>query len=51
MAGERLIDMGQKDLGETMLSEAERMEQGGQMSVEGTKKLRYGTRKLTRPPG
>jgi Ca-activated chloride channel family protein len=50
MAGERLIDMGQKDLGETMLSEAERMEHGEQMSVEGTKKLRYGTRKLTRPP-
>jgi len=50
-AGERLIDMGQKELGETMLSEAERLDQGGQMSAEGTKKLRYGTRKLRRPPG
>jgi Ca-activated chloride channel family protein len=49
MAGDRLIEMGQQDLGETMLSEAERMEQDGQMSAEGTKKLRYGTRKLSRP--
>jgi Ca-activated chloride channel family protein len=50
MAGQRLLDMGQQELGETMLTEAERMEKEGQMSVEGTKKLRYGTRKLTRPP-
>jgi hypothetical protein len=50
MAGERLLDMGQKELGETMLSEAERLDKGGQMSAEGTKKLRYGTRKLRRPP-
>lgn len=46
MAGERLIEMGQKDLGQTMLTEAERMEREGQMSAAGTKKLRYGTRKL-----
>ena len=43
---ERLIAMGQEDLGQTMLTEAERMERGGQMSAAGTKKLRYGTRKL-----
>ena len=49
MAGERLIEMGQDDLGQTMLVEAELMEKEGQMSAEGTKKLRYGTRKLTRP--
>ena len=49
MAGDRLIEMGQQDLGETMLDEAQRMEKDGQMSTEGTKKLRYGTRKLTRP--
>jgi Ca-activated chloride channel family protein len=48
MAGERLIEMGQKDLGQTMLVEAELMEKEGQMSAEGTKKLRYGTRKLSR---
>ena len=45
-AGERLVEIGQKDLGQTMLTEAERMEKDGQMSTEGTKKLRYGTRKL-----
>jgi len=46
-AGERLIEMGQDDLGQTMLVEADLLEQDGQMSSEGTKKLRYGTRKLS----
>ena len=46
LAGERLVEMGQQDLGQTMLHEAESMEKEGQMSAEGTKKLRYGTRKL-----
>jgi Ca-activated chloride channel family protein len=45
-AGERLKEMGQEDLGETMLIEADLLEKEGQMSSEGTKKLRYGTRKL-----
>jgi hypothetical protein len=45
-AGERLIEMGQDDLGQTMLVEADLLEQEGQMSSEGTKRLRYGTRKL-----
>jgi Ca-activated chloride channel family protein len=45
-AGERLKEMGQEDLGETMLTEAELLEKEGQMSSGGTKKLRYGTRKL-----
>jgi len=48
-AGEHLIEMGQQDLGQTRLSEASKIEKDGQMSPEGTKKLRYGTRKLTRP--
>jgi hypothetical protein len=38
--------MGQEDLGQTMLVEADLLEKEGQMSSEGTKKLRYGTRKL-----
>jgi Ca-activated chloride channel family protein len=45
-AGERLIEMGEEDLGHTMLVEADLVEKEGQMSAEGTKKLRYGTRKL-----
>ena len=45
-AGERLVEMGEDDLGQTMLVEAELMEKEGQMSAAGTKKLRYGTRKL-----
>ena len=45
-AGERLLEMGQEDLGQTMLVEADLLEKEGQMSTEGTKKLRYGTRKL-----
>jgi Ca-activated chloride channel family protein len=45
-AGERLIEMGEEDLGQTMLKEAEHMEESGEMSSEGTKRLRYGTRKL-----
>jgi hypothetical protein len=45
-AGERLVEMGEDDLGQTMLVEADLMDKEGQMSAEGTKKLRYGTRKL-----
>lgn len=45
-AGERLIEMGEEDLGQTMLDEAQHMEESGEMSSEGTKRLRYGTRKL-----
>jgi Ca-activated chloride channel family protein len=46
VAGERLIEMGKEDLGQTMLVEADLLEKEGQMSSGGTKKLRYGTRKL-----
>jgi secreted protein with Ig-like and vWFA domain len=45
-AGQRLIEMGHQDLGQTMLSEVERMKKEGHISDAGTKKLRYGTRKL-----
>lgn len=47
LAGERLLEMGQEDLGQTMLTEAELIEKEGQMTAQGTKKLRYGTRKIT----
>jgi len=46
-AATRLLDMGETELAQTALQEAERLEQGGQMSAAGTKKLRYETRKLT----
>jgi len=45
-AGERLIALGEEDLGHTMLAEAELMVREGKMSREGTKRLRYGTRRL-----
>ena len=41
-----LIEKGQEDLGQAMLVEADLLKKEGQMSSEGTKKLRYGTRKL-----
>ncbi|HID05556.1 MAG TPA: VWA domain-containing protein, partial [Armatimonadetes bacterium] len=46
-AATRLLDMGETELAQTALREAERLERGGQMSAAGTKKLRYETRKLT----
>ena len=46
-AATRLLDMGEIDLGEAAMAEADRLEQNGQMSAAGTKKLRYETRKLT----
>ncbi|MGC9350179.1 MAG: vWA domain-containing protein, partial [Anaerolineae bacterium] len=46
-AATRLLSVGEEDLAETALDEAERLEQGGGLSSEGTKKLRYETRKLT----
>ena len=47
-AATRLLDMGEQDLAEAALSEAENLEQRGTMSSAGTKKLHYETRKLTR---
>jgi hypothetical protein len=39
--------MGEEDLAQSALEEAENLEKSGQMSAHGTKKLRYETRKLT----
>jgi len=47
-AATRLLDMGEADLADTALQEAEALERTGAMSPGGTKKLQYRTRKLTR---
>jgi Ca-activated chloride channel family protein len=46
-AATRLLDMGEAELAAAAQEEANRLEQEGQMSAAGTKKLQYGTRKLT----
>lgn len=46
-AATRLLDLGEEDLAQSALEEAENLEKSGQMSSHGTKKLRYETRKLT----
>jgi Ca-activated chloride channel family protein len=46
-AATRLLEMGEDDLAQSALEEAENLEKSGQMSSRGTKKLRYETRKLT----
>lgn len=46
-AATRLMELGQADLAQTALQEAERLERGESLSAGGTKKLRYETRKLT----
>ncbi len=46
-AATRLLEMGEEDLAQSALEEAENLESSGQMSAHGTKKLRYETRKLT----
>jgi Ca-activated chloride channel family protein len=46
-AATRLLDMGEEDLAQTALEEAQRLEEGQRLSSRGTKKLRYETRKLT----
>jgi Ca-activated chloride channel homolog len=46
-AATRLLEMGEQELAESALQEAENLEKSGQMSSHGTKKLRYETRKLT----
>lgn len=47
-AATRLLNMGEEDLAESALAEAENLEKEGEMTSGGTKKLRYETRKLTR---
>ena len=46
-AATRLLEMGEDELAQSALEEADNLEQRGQMSSRGTKKLRYETRKLT----
>ncbi len=46
-AATRLLELGETDLAEAAQQEANNLEQNGQMSASGTKKLHYQTRKLT----
>ncbi len=46
-AATRLLEMGETELAADMQREATSLEQGGQMSAKGTKKISYATRKLT----
>jgi len=46
-AATRLLEMGETELATAAEEEAKRLEQGQAMSAAGTKKLQYGTRKLT----
>lgn len=46
-AATRLLDLGEQELAEAALQEADNLEREGAMSSAGTKKLRYETRKLT----
>lgn len=46
-AATRLLEMGEADLAAAAQAEAQRLEQGQGLSAAGTKKLQYGTRKLT----
>jgi Ca-activated chloride channel family protein len=46
-AATRLLNMGEDELAQAALQEAENLERQGQLSAAGTKKLRYETRKLT----
>lgn len=46
-AATRLLELGETDLAEAAQQEANNLEQSGQMSASGTKKLHYQTRKLT----
>jgi len=47
-AATRLLQVGEQQLAEAAIAEAENLEEKGEMSSAGTKKLRYATRKLTR---
>ncbi len=49
-AATRLLQVGEESLAEAALQEAQNLEDKGEMSSAGTKKLHYATRKLTRKP-
>lgn len=46
-AATRLLELGEDELSQTATEEADRLERGEKISAQGTKKLRYETRKLT----
>ncbi len=46
-AATRLLDLGEKDLADTAIKEARTLTSTGKLTPTGTKKLAYGTRKLT----
>ncbi|HUS14909.1 MAG TPA: VWA domain-containing protein [Chloroflexia bacterium] len=46
-AATRLLDLGETELATAAEAEAQKLEQGGQLSAEGAKKLHYETRRLT----
>jgi len=46
-AATQLLNMGENDLAQAAMQEAQNLQQQGQMSAPGTKRLNYGTRKLT----
>ncbi len=46
-AATRLLNLGEVELAQAAQAEAANLEQSGQMSAGGTKKIQYGTRKLT----
>jgi Ca-activated chloride channel homolog len=46
-AATTLLQHGQTDLADHAMEEAQRIEEGSRMTAKGTKKLEYGTRKLT----
>lgn len=48
-AATRLLSLGEADLAQAAEQEANNLQQQGQMSASGTKKLHYGTQKLTQP--
>lgn len=45
----RLLELGESDLAQAAIEEADRVDRGQGMSAGGTKKLQYGTRKLAQP--
>jgi Ca-activated chloride channel family protein len=49
-AATRLLQVGETKLAEAAIEEAQNLEEKGEMSSAGSKKLRYATRKLTRKP-
>jgi Ca-activated chloride channel family protein len=49
-AATRLLQVGEEKLAQAALEEAQNLEEKGEMTSTGTKKLRYSTRKLTRKP-